>query len=434
MNLQPIYHPWRDMYKNKLRTAEEAVQNIEAGDSIITPLGAGQPPALLSALPANRQLRHNCLYQMLPMYPTLSIAQERLKIISLFLSGMDRRDFQEKRIDLLPNHFSTVPTLLARREPHPVIMATVSPMDDEGYFSLGTNCDYTASLVPQAKCVLLEVNEYMPRTYGKNQIHISQVTACVENHNPLPTLAEPEITDTDEKIGRTIAEIIEDGDTLQIGFGAIPNAVMNFLTGHRNLGIFTEMLPDKVVDLYAAGVITNQRKCIYPGKTVATFAVGNQKLYHFMHENKDLLFLPVNETNDVRVIAQIDHFISINATLQVDFLGQCNSETLGTSYYSSTGGQADFSKGVRLSKDGRGIICLHSTAKGGSISRIVPTLPIGAAVSTSKNDVDIVVTEYGKAELRDKTIRERTRALIQIAHPKFREELEFEARKMGYLL
>ncbi|KEO80877.1 acetyl-CoA hydrolase/transferase family protein [Tumebacillus flagellatus] len=427
MNDQTLYH-------QKLRTASEAVERIEPGDDILVPLSAGEPPALLDALPGQMKLRGNRLFQMLSLRPALDVPQERIRTVSMFLGSGDRPGFHDGSLDLLPNHFSDLPVLLREMTDNRVIMATVSPMDARGYFSLGTNCDYTATLLHDAKLILLEVNENMPRTFGRNQIHISQVAALVENHVPLPTLDEPQITDKDAKIGQQIADLIVDGDTLQIGFGAIPNAVMDFLSGHRDLGIFTELLPDRVVDLFEAGVITNQKKPLYTGQMTTTFALGSEKLYKFMNECAFLKMIPVDESNDVRMISQIPNLVSINSTVEVDFLGQCNSEMVKGRYYSSTGGQADFARGARLSKNGRGIICLHSTTKGDSVSKITPTLSPGSAVSTSKNDVDMIVTEYGVARLKGKTIRERTRALIDIAHPKFREELEFEARKMGYLL
>ncbi|TCP54512.1 acyl-CoA hydrolase [Tumebacillus sp. BK434] len=421
-------------YQSKLRTPEDAVRLIEPGDDILVPLSAGEPPALLDALPTHSGLQGNRLFQMLSMRPALEIEPERLRLISMFLGAGDRPGFRAGRVDLLPNHFSDLPDLLRGMTRNRVLMATVSPMDADGCFSIGTNCDYIGTLIADAKLILLEVNEYMPRTRGKNVLHISQVAALVENHVELPLLQEPEITEHDAEIGRLIAGLIEDGDTVQIGFGAIPNAVMNFLQGHKDLGVFTEMLPDKAVDLYEAGVITGRRKKIYPGQMTTTFALGSRKLYNFLHDNQDVLFLPVSWTNDVRVLAQIDNLVSINSTVEVDFLGQCNSETVGGSYYSSTGGQADFARGARLSPNGRGIICLHSTAKNGTISKIVPALHPGSVVTTSKNDVDMIVTEYGVARLKGKAIRERTRALIAIAHPKFREELEVQARKMGYLI
>ncbi|MBL0387504.1 acetyl-CoA hydrolase/transferase family protein [Tumebacillus sp. ITR2] len=422
------------LYQEKLRTAEEAVLLIEPQDDIIVPLSAGEPPALLDALPGQMRLRGNRLFQMLSLRPALVVPEERIRLVSMFLGAGDRPGFGSGHLDLLPNHFSDLPGLLREVTSNRVIMATVSPMDGRGYFSLGTNCDYTATLLDDAKLILLEVNGNMPRTFGHNQIHISQVAALVENHVPLPTLGEPQITEKDAKIGRLIADLIQDGDTLQIGFGAIPNAVMDFLAGHRDLGVFTEMLPDKVIDLFLSGVITNQKKPLYTGQMTTTFALGSERLYSFMNECPHLRMLPVDESNDVRVIAQIPNLVSINSTVEVDFLGQCNSETVQGRYYSSTGGQTDFARGARLSKNWRGIICLHATTKGDTISKIVPTLFPGSVVSTSKNDVDLIVTEYGVAKLKGKTIRDRTRALIEIAHPKFREELEFDARKMGYLL
>ncbi|HEU4963942.1 MAG TPA: acetyl-CoA hydrolase/transferase C-terminal domain-containing protein [Bacilli bacterium] len=420
-------------YRDKRRTPEEAVRVIEPGDDIIVPLSAGEPPALLDALPTHTGLRGNRLYQMLSLRPAIHVDPERIRLVSLFLGAGDRPGFHEGRLDLLPNHFSDLPALLRQITENRVIMATVSSIDDKGYFSLGTNSDYTSTLLADAKAILLEVNENMPYTYGTNRIHISQVTALIENHVPLPSLPEPTITDKDTRISKRIAEIIRDGDTLQIGFGAIPNAVMDCLKDHKDLGIFTEMLPSRVVDLVESGVITNAKKTLHPGKITTTFALGDERLYHFMNHNPDLLMLPVDESNDLRVIGQVDNIVSINATVEVDFLGQCNSETVAGKYYSSTGGQSDFAKGVRLAKNGRGIICLHATAKQDTISKIVPVLPPGATVSTSKNDVDMIVTEYGLAQLKGKTIRERTRALIAIAHPKFREELTFQAQKMGYL-
>lgn len=421
-------------YRNKLRTPEEAVRLIEPGDDIIVPLAAGEPPALIDALPGHAALRGNRLFQMLSLRPAPQTDPDKIKLISMFLATGDRPGFHAGTVDLLPNHFSEVPFLLRNFTRNRVIMASVSPMDEDGYFSLGTNADYTTTLLEDAKLILLEVNEYMPRTYGKNQIHISQVAAITEHHTPLPTLPDPVLTEKDERIGRYIADLIQNGDVLQIGFGAIPNAVMNFLKDHKDLGIFTEMLPDKVMDLYEAGVVTNRNKPLYEGKTTATFALSSQRLYKFMHENPDLYMIPVNESNDVRMISRFDNIVSINATIEVDFLGQCNSETIVGKYHSSTGGQADFARGVRMARNGRGIICLHSTAKNGTISKIVPVLSLGSVVTTSKNDVDYVVTEYGMAQLKGKTIRERTRALIDIAHPKFREELEFQARKLGYLI
>lgn len=427
---------YQGIYRAKLCTAEEAVRFVEPGDAIILPITPGEPPALLEALPSNYRLYANKLYRMLPGYPVLNVNQERIKQISKFLGAYDRKSFNDGVIDLLPNHFSDAPSLLklSTTPTDRVIMAAVSPMDAEGYFSLGTSVSYIGPLLSEAKTIILEVNKNMPRTFGEqNRIHINQVKALIENNFELPSLSNPTLSQKDMKIGRTIAELIDNGDTIQIGFGSMPNAVIEYLKGHRELGIHTEMLPDKVVDLYENDCVTNTNKKIFKGKTTATFALGSKKLYDFIDNNQDIMMLPCNVSNDLRNIAQLDNLVSINSTVEIDFLGQCNSEMMNGKYYSSTGGQADFAKGVRLTENGRGIICLYSTAKNDTISKIVSVLPQGAVVTTSKNDVDIVVTEYGKAELKGKTIQARTEALINIAHPKFRDQLIFEAIKRGFL-
>ncbi|WP_227937666.1 acetyl-CoA hydrolase/transferase family protein [Alkalihalobacillus deserti] len=421
-------------YQTKCLIAEQAVRFIEPGEDIIVPISPGEPPALLNALSGHTKLAGNRLYHMIPSYPVLGMEEERIRQVSLFLSGKDRPGFHQGTIDLLPNHFSDIPSLLLQATTNRVIMATVSKIDENGYFSLGTSLSYVASLIDKAKTIILEVNENMPRTFGEqNQIHISQVTALVENDVNIQVLPNPKLNEKDFKIGQTIADIIKNGDTLQIGYGAMPNAVMEFLNDHRDLGVYTEMLPDKIVDLYESGAITNQNKTLYKGKTTATFALGTQRLYDFIHENEDILMIPCDVCNDVRTIAQFDNLVSVNSTVEVDLIGQCNSETINGKYYSSSGGQGDFTKGVRLTKNGRGIICLYSTAKNDSISKIVPKLSQDAVVTTSKNDVDIIVTEYGRAELKGKTIGERVKALINIAHPKFREQLIFDATKKGFL-
>jgi acyl-CoA hydrolase len=427
---------FQGLYREKLCTAEEAVRIVEPGEAVVFPITPGEPAALKEALVTNERLHGNSLYRMLPGSPVLAVEQEIIKQISIFISGFDRKSFAEGSTDLLPNHFSDIPSLikLGTSNTNRVLMATVSPMDDDGYFSLGTSISYFGDLLDSAKTIILEVNKNMPRTFGEqNTIHISRVKAIVEHDYDLPSAANPVLTDKDRKIGQTIADLIQNGDTVQIGFGSMPNAVIEYLSGHRDLGIHTEMLPDKVVDLYEQGVITNAYKKLHKGKSVATFAYGTKRLYDFMDNNKDILMLPCNVTNDLRNLAQLDNLVSVNSTVEVDFLGQCNSETINGKYYSSTGGQADFAKGVRMSEHGRGIICLYSTAKNDTISKIVSALPQGAVVSTSKNDVDIIVTEYGKAELKGKTVQGRTEALIRIAHPNFREQLTFEAVQRGFL-
>ncbi|WP_230203577.1 acetyl-CoA hydrolase/transferase family protein [Bacillus massiliigorillae] len=422
------------LYQEKLVSAEQAVAAIVAGDDIIVPILPGDPPALLDALEKRNDLSNNRLFQMLSSRPFMKKDPTQLKVISVFLGGGDRKGFTSGEVDLLPNHFSDTPQLLEEITSQRVVMATVSPMDENGYFSLGTNCDYAAPLMKTAEKIILEVNKYMPRTYGLNQVHISQIDYVIENHKPLPEAVIPTITEKDRIIGNYVAEMIKDGDSIQIGFGAIPNAVMESLLNHKDLSIYTEMFPDKLVDLYESGAVTNINRKDYPGKSTATFAFGTKRLYDFMHENENLLMLPVDKTNDIRNISGTEELVAINATVEIDFLGQCNSEKVGTTYWSSTGGQAEFGIGARMVTGGRSIICLHSTTKNDQVSKIVSTLAPGTPISTSKNDIDYVVTEYGVAKLRGKTIRERTQALIDIAHPNFREQLQEDAKNMGYIL
>jgi len=421
-------------YREKLRSVDEVIGLIKEEVDIVTPLLTGEPYLLMKKLETYDGLRGNRLFQMLSSRDVIEVAPEKLKIISMFLGAAERKAFKEGKIDLLPNHFSDIPKILQHITKDLVVMATVSPMDENGYFSLGTNCDHTAALLPFAKTVLLEVNEYMPRTFGENQIHISQVNAFIEHHEPLPEAKEARISDKDKQIGEYVAQLIKNGDTLQIGFGSIPNAIMDNLSSHRHLSIHTEMIPEKIIELFHNGAVTNENNPFQKGKMTATFASGSQKLFDFLHENQDVYMMPVNKTNHIYELAAFKNLVTVNATVEVDFLGQANSEMIGDTYWSSTGGQADFQLASRLIDGGRGVLCLHSTTKGDMISKIVPILKPGSPISTSKNDIDYVVTEYGIAQLRGKTVRERTKELIRIAHPKFREELTFEAKKMGYLI
>ncbi|WP_054710629.1 acetyl-CoA hydrolase/transferase family protein [Bacillus sp. JCM 19041] len=419
--------------QKKAAAAIEVLRHIQERSDIVVPIAVGEPRTLVEALPTYSGLEGNRLYQMLSLGPVINIEQDRLKIVSMFLSGKERKAFREGKIDLLPNHFSDVPALLKEIVRNPVVMAQSSPMDENGYFSLGTNADYVMSLISAGATVLLEVNKQMPYTYGENHIHLTQVERFLESDRILPTAPQIPTRPADKKIGSICADLIEDGSVIQIGFGAIPNAIMDDLHTHRHLTIHTEMIPDKIVDLIESGAVTNEHNPFSPGCMTATFAYGSKKLYSFMNHNKKVQLLPVEKTNDSYQLAAIDQLITINAALEVDLLGQCNAEVISGTYYSSTGGQSDFGIGARRANRGRGIICLHASAKDGMISKIVPRLSEGAVVTTSKNDVDYVVTEYGVAKLRGKTIYERSTALIAIAHPHFRKELKEEAQRMGLL-
>jgi acyl-CoA hydrolase len=313
-----------------------------------------------------------------------------------------------------------------------LVLVAVSPPDRHGYFSLGTHADYVAALIGAAP-FFVEVNHRMPRTYGENQVHLSQIVGWCEADYPINELPARPVREADRKIAEYVAERIPDGATLQAGIGSIPNEVLGLLDGHKDLGVNTELLSDGFVDLIEKGVINGTRKRAHRNKAIAANALGSNRLYEFVEENPGVEFWPVDHTNDDRNISGEDSFIAINATLEVDFLGQCASESLGSEYWSSSGGQPDFARGALSSERGRSFIVLHSTTGDESISRIVPQLHLGAAVTTFKNIVDHVVTEYGVAELRGSSIRERTRKLIGVAHPKFRDELERKAREMRYL-
>lgn len=420
----------------KRLSAEQFIDLIDVEADIIIPIANGEPHRLLDILEENHsELQNVKIHQMLALRERdyiIGKMKGHLSHVSYFLSGATRKAYQEGKIELVPNVFHEVPRMLKKVTNMSMIITVASPMDEHGYFSLGTQADYISEFIGHVPFVL-EVNKHMPRTYGENQIHISQVAGYIENDAPLSEESSPLIGEKDLKIAEFVTNVIENGDSLQIGIGAIPNAVMSMLKDHRHLGIHTEMLTDGIVDLVQAGAIDGTRKFTHKGKIVATFAFGSQRLYDFLHENPAVEFLPVSMVNDPREIAKEERIVSINATTEVDLYGQCASETIGGRYYSSTGGQADFARGARFAKHGKGFICMHSTVKNDTISRIKLQLSPGSVVTTSKNDVDNIVTEYGIASLYGKSLSERAKALIDIAHPAFREELVFEAKKNGIL-
>ena len=418
-----------------LTDAHDLVDHLPKDVDLIVPLAVGEPVSLLDAVEARAsELDGAKVHQMHALYDRPSIRGEclpHLRHVSYFLSHVTRGPFAEGKCDLVPNHFSEVPMILRSCTKNPVVLAAASPMDAHGYFSLGTNCDYVAPFIGQVP-FFLEVNAQMPRTFGRNQLHVSQVAGFVEVDRALPEAPVATSTDADRTIAGLVAERVDDGDTIQCGIGALPNAVLEALGDHQHLGVHTELLSDGLVALIEAGVVTGTHKTLNPHKVVTTFAIGSKRVYDFLHQNSAVEFWPVDYVNDPRIIAREADFVSINATLAVDFLGQCASETLAGRYWSSSGGQADFARGAAWSKDGEGFIVLHATTSDGKISRIMPTLPPGSAVTTLKNTVDKVVTEYGVAELRGKSIRERAQALIAIAHPDFRDELTAAATALGY--
>jgi len=422
-----------DIYKQKHLSAADAVRLVQNGDLIIVPTGVGEPPTLLTALSEQRRdFRDVKVAQILAMRKYAYIdpeTTEHVRHVALFFGGATRVGGQAGWIDFFPNYFSEIPAQIERGQiPADVVFAMASPMDAHGYFSLSLGADYTMAAVAKARAVVLEVNPNVPFAYGNCHVHISQVSALVESSEPVLEVGLPKIGPVQEAIGKQVADLIEDGSTLQIGYGGIPDAVVVQLQHKKDLGIHTEMIGDGILTLIECGAVTNRRKTYLPGKCIATFALGSKKLYQFMDRNPALEMHPVNFTNDPYLASQNDKLVAINATLQIDLLGQCGSESLGHAPFSGTGGQSDFVRAANRSRGGKAFIVLPSTAKNDTISRIVPSLSPGTHVTTSKNDINYVVTEYGVAQLRGKSAKQRAQELIGIAHPAFREELSAQAR------
>jgi acyl-CoA hydrolase len=418
-------------------SAPEAVlSRIADGTDIIVPLSNGEPRVLVDTIDTHGpELAHVRVHQMhaLHDHPYIHDAYgERLRHVSYFLSPVTRPAFANGECDLVPAHFSEMPLMLRRETRRQLVVAAASPPDRHGYVSLGTNADYTARFIGEFP-FFLEVNPNMPRTFGENSLHLSQVEGWTEVDYPLVEVPPPEASVQDRRIATLVAERVPDGATIQAGIGAIPNAILGLLHDHRHLGLHTELISDGVMDLFESGALTGTRKVTRPGKLVATFALGTRRLYDFLHDNSAVSFLPVDWVNDPRVIGREKCFVSINATVEVDLLGQCNSEMIAGRYYSGSGGQTDFARGAMYSEQGLGFVVLHSTTADESVSRIVSRLYPGAPVTTMKNTVDHVVTEFGVAKLWGRSIAERVRALIAIAHPKFRDSLSHDARALGYL-
>ena len=423
------------MYDERRQEPADAVRAVRDGDTIVVPIGVGEPPALLRALSERRRdLRGVTVFQLLPLVKAGYFdpeTTEHVRHSSAFLGGPSRPAVNEGWADYCPAHFSEIPELIRRGLlPSDVVFAHASAMDEHGFLALGLSADYTMAAIAQARAVVLEVNPQVPFCFGDCHIHISQVTALVESSEPLFQLPPSSIGPVEMAIGSFVADLIPDGSTVQIGIGAIPDAVVQQLSNKNDLGVHTEMFGDGILALLEAGVITNQRKNLHRGKMLATFALGSHRLYEYMHRNPALEMHPVDVTNDPVLAGQNDNLHSVNGTLQVDLIGQCGSESLGYRPYSGTGGQGDFIRAANRSKGGKAIIIVPSTAKGGTISCIAPTLTPGTHVTTGKNDVNYVVTEFGVAQLRGRTARERARALIAIAHPDFRAELTDEAARM----
>ena len=424
--------------RGKRITLSEAVSKIKSGDQIGLAIAASEPCGLLTELAKQKDRLENVhTWVCLPMrsyeYAVNPEMDGHFFVENWFYGAFDRKVHSQGRMSYIPNnlHRAASDKLHATSGKLNVFWGTATPPDDRGYMSLSLSLVVEKELIQAADMVVLEINENLPWTLGDTQIHVSEVDYIVENHEPIFELPAAQPSETEQQIGEYIADLIDDGATLQLGIGGIPNAITHFLKNHKDLGIHTEMFNDGMVDLYEAGAVTNRKKTINKGKMVGAFALGTKKLYDFINNNIGVEFLQGKITNNPYVIGQNYKMISVNTALQIDIFGQVCSQSIGYKHFSGTGGQLDTHRGAQLSQGGRGIIALRSTAKDGQISTIVPILTPGAEVTVPSQCVDTIVTEFGIAELRGRNLLERAKALIRIAHPDMRERLAAEVRNLG---
>lgn len=424
---------WRTWYKEHLFTPAQAVQQIKSGQRVVVAHACGEPSIILDALVSHAAQYENVeIIHMVAMGKAAYCQPQYDKNFhhnAFFLGGSTRAAAAEGRVDFTPVYFSEIPSLLREDLRPNVTLLQCSPPDAHGYVSLGVSVDYTKPAAEASDLVIAQVNQNMPRTLGDSFLHVTQIGCLVEADTPVIELAPPKIGDVERAIGENVASLVRDGDTLQLGIGAIPDAVLLFLKEKNDLGIHTEMFSDGVVELVEAGVITNKAKTLHRGQSVATFLMGTRRLYDYVNNNPAVAMYPVDYVNDPYVIGQNDNLVSINSCVQVDIMGQVVSTSAGLRQISGVGGQVDFVRGANLSKGGRAIMAMPSTTGKGKISKIVPFLDQGSAVTTTRNEVNYVITEYGIAKLKGKSLRQRAEALIRIAHPDFRDELTAEFRR-----
>lgn len=419
-------------------TAVEAAAAIASGDQVFVQGGAATPSALLDALTGrSSELRDVGVIHFHTEGPAPHMAPEMagsFRHRALFIGANAREAVNAGRADYVPIFLSDVPELFSSGVlPLDAVLINVSPPDAHGFCSLGTSIDATLAATRAAKTVIAQLNRSMPRTLGDSFIHQDEIDLAVQVDQPPYEHVEGPIGDVERRIGEHVAELVPDGATLQMGIGSIPAAVGIALRDKRDLGIHTELFTDSVLDLVEAGAVTGSRKEINRGKIVTAFLMGTRRLYEFVDNNPMIEMRPVNYTNDTTVIRRFRRMIAVNSALSIDLTGQVAADSIGTRFYSGVGGQMDFMRGAALSPEGRAIIALPSTARGGAVSRIVPVLAEGAGVVTSRGHVRTVVTEFGVAELFGRSIRERANALLDIAHPDFREELERDARRLYHV-
>jgi 4-hydroxybutyrate CoA-transferase len=435
--------PWQAAYQSKLRTASEAIGLVQSGQKIGAGHAIGEPTPLLVELAQQKDRLQNVeVYHMNAFGPVPYVApgfEGHIHHTSLFAGKNSRQAIHEGRADFIPVFFSEIPRLFRERTLDiDVALVQVSPPDEDGYCSFGLAVDYAPAMVETAGLVIAEVNAQMPYTYG-TRIHISQLDVLVETCRPLPEFPASDVhapidpASVEARIAQYVAALVQDGSVLQLGIGTIPDAVLKFLTDKKDLSVHTEMFSDGVMALVKAGVVNGRYNRLAPGKITATFIVGSRQLYDFVHHNPMINMQPVDYTNNVTVASQLDKLVSINSAIQVDFFGEVCSDTIGFKQFSGVGGQVDFVRSASMARGGVSVIALPSTAKDGTVSRIVPTLDPGACVTTSRNDVHFVATEFGCVNLWGKSIQQRTEALIGIAHPAFRESLWEQACRLGFM-
>jgi acyl-CoA hydrolase len=429
---------WREEYQRKTVGPTEAMQCIQSDMRVYIHPGCAEPETLVEAMMERAPFVKNVeIVHLLTTGRADYIAPHvagHFRHNAMFIGGNVRQAVNEGRADYTPVFLSQVENLFESGQmPIDVALIQVSPPDAHGFCSFGVGVDATLTAARCAKIVIAQVNDQMPRTFGDCFIHVKDIDAVVKVSRPLCELKPIEITEIHHAIGRNVASLIEDGATLQLGIGGIPDAVLLELTRHRDLGVQTEMLSDSVIPLIEAGVINGSRKTIHRGKIILAFVLGSKKLFDYVDNNPLFEFHPNKYTNDPWVISQNDKMVAVNSALQVDITGQVCADSIGTYFYSGIGGQVDFIRGASHSKGGKPIIAIPSTAKNGTISRIAPMLDPGAGVVTSRGTVHYVVTEYGVAYLHGRTIRQRAESLIEIAHPKFRDELYAYCEKTRWL-
>lgn len=425
---------WREIYQERHTTAEEALLQIKDNQRVAVGHACAEPAYLIDKMVQMKKHYHNVeIVHMIAMGKSEYCKpgmEEHFHHNAIFVGGSTRKAVAEGRADFTPVYFSEVPKLFRTSMPIDVAIIMVTPPDENGKVSLGVSVDYTKAAAENAKIVIAQVNDQLPFTMGDSMLDVSQIDYFVDYSAPIVELNPAVIGEVEKKIGQNCASLVHDGDTLQLGIGAIPDAVLASLTDKKDLGIHSEMFSDGVVDLVKSGVINNSKKSILPGKMVVTFLMGTKKLYDFVDNNPDVLLYPVDYVNNPVVVAQNNNLVCINSCVQVDLTGQVASESLGYTQISGVGGQVDFVRGAAMSENGIAIMAMSSTAARGAVSKIVPVLDEGAAVTTNRTDVDYIITEYGIAHLKGKTLRQRAQALIEIAHPDFREGLieEYEKR------